>query len=319
LRASSLSNTKVIDLLNHYYIPVNVDGVYYQHNDSVPNEEKAAYRQIFQDFHLLNKKNKAAGKPLLSIGSVHAYVLDAAGQPLDSLHVAEASPEHVIAMLEKQIAALKVPKGKPVVPPAPLSVAPKANADDLVLHLTARYLVARGQPNARKDIDDDFVPLKTSLGGEKSGQWHALPSEDWIVLQPAQWRKLLPAKPVDVGGSWTPDKETVAQLLTRFYPTTENNDLSSNRIDEQALKATVLSIKNGVVKARLDGALKMKHTFYPRKEDQNMVEATLLGYIEFQQDPQRIRALSLVTDTATYGGPKQHFGAALRVVASGGK
>jgi hypothetical protein len=317
MRASSLSNPKVIDLLNHYFIPVNVDGVYYEHNDAVAKDEKAAYRQVFQEMHLLNKKNKEDGKPLLSIGSVHAYVLDSAGKPLDSIHVAEASPERVIAVLEKHIAALKVAKGKPVVKPGPQSVAPKASADAVVLHLTARYLVPKTDPNARKGIDDDFVPLKPALGTEKSGQWHALPSEDWIVLKEAQWRKLLPGKRVEVGVSWEPDKETVAQLLTRFYPTTENNDLSSNRIDEQALKGTVLSIKDGVVRARLEGVLKMKHAFYPRKEDKNRVEATLLGYVEFQQDKPRIRALRLVTDTATYGGPRQHFGAALRLVPAG--
>jgi hypothetical protein len=314
MRASSLSNTRVIDLLNHYFIPVNVDGVYYQHNDAVARDEKAAYRQVFHELHLLNKKNKEDGKPLLSVGSVHAYVLDSAGKPLDSLHVAEARPAKVIAMLQKHVAALKVPKGKPMVKPAPQSPTPRANPKALVLHLTARYLVARGQPNARKDVDDDFVPLKSTLGAERSGQWSALPSEDWLVLEEAQWRKLLPEKPLKVGGTWDPDRKTATQILTRFYPTTENNDLASNRIDEQTLRGTVTSIKDGVVRARLDGTLKMKHTFYPRREDSNRVEATLLGYLEFQQDKQRIRALRLVTDTATYGSPRQHFGAALRLV-----
>jgi hypothetical protein len=319
MRASSLSNAKVIELLNHYYIPVNVDGVYYEHNSSVAGDEKAALHRVFQAFHLLNQKNKEAGKPILSVGTVHAYVLDPAGKPLDSLHVAAAGPEHTIAMLEKQIAALKVPRGKAVVKPAPQAMAPRASPDALVLHLTARYLVARDQPNARKDIADGFVPLKPVLGGEKSGQWSALPSEDWLVLKPAQWHKLLPEKPVKVGDSWDVDKATASQILTRFYPTTENNDLSTNRIDEQALKGTVMSVKDGVVRARLEGKLKMKHVFYPRKEDKNMVEATLLGHIEFQRDKPRVRALRLVTDTATYGGARQHFGAALHLVPAKGE
>jgi hypothetical protein len=284
----------------------------------VPRDEKAAYRQVFQDLHLLNMKNKEDGRPILSVGTVHAYVLDPMGKPLGSLHVAEAGPKQVIALLEKVVAELKVPKGGPLVRPAPLSAAPAASADALVLHLTARYLVARDQPNARKDVDDAFVPLRPALGAEKSGQWNALPSEDWIVLKEAQWRKLLPERPPPVGASWDPDRDTVAQVLTRFYPTTENNDLTSNRIDEQALKGTVVSRKDGVVRARLEGVLKMKHTFYPRKEDSNMVEATLVGYVEFQQDRSRVLALRLVTDTATYGGPQQRFGVALRLVPARG-
>src|SRR5437667_398646 len=83
----------------------------------------------------------------------------------------------------------------------------------------------------------DFVPLQPALGQERSGQWTALPSEDWIVLKQAQWLKLLPAGKVGVGTTWDVDEEIASELLTRFYPTTENNDLSTNRIERQALKA----------------------------------------------------------------------------------
>jgi hypothetical protein len=217
-------------------------------------------------------------------------------------------------MLEKTIAALKVPKGEPVVKPIPQATAPKAKASDLVLHLVARYLAAKGQAEARKDVDDDFVPRKPALGGEKSGQWTALPSEDWIVLPEARWRKLLPAEGVKVGATWDLDKEVVSELLTRFYPTTENNDLKTNRTEEQSLKATVLSIQDGVVRARLEGTLKMKHAFYPRREDSNKVETALLGMLEFEPGKPAIRELRLVTDRGTYGGPNQHFGAALHRV-----
>jgi hypothetical protein len=295
-------------------VPVTVDGVYYEHNDAVPRDEKAAYRRVFDELHRLNAKNKQDGKPLLSVGTVHAYVLDVAGQPLDSLHVAEAGPAHVSALLEKHIAALKLSRGEPVIKPAPQSRAPRAGTDDVVLHITARYLVARDQPEARKDIDDDFVPLKAVLGTEKSGQWHALPSEDWLVLKSAQWRRLLPKVPAEVGAMWDVDREVAAQILTRFYPTTENNDLKNNAIEEQTLKGTVVSIKNGTVRARLEGALKMRHAFYPNKDDKNRVEANLLGYIEFEQHGTRIHSLRLVTEKATYGGARQHFGAALRLV-----
>src|SRR5579864_9108088 len=157
MRASSLSNTKVIDLLNHYFIPVYADGVYIQNNPAVPVDEKAAYRRVFQEFHQLNKKNQEAGQKPLSIGTVHAYVLAADGKPLDSLHVAEAKPERVVAMLERAIATLHVAEGKTIVPPAPQSQPPKAAADSLVLHLTARYLVPKNQPGARQNVEDDYV------------------------------------------------------------------------------------------------------------------------------------------------------------------
>jgi hypothetical protein len=104
--------------------------------------------------------------------------------------------------------------------------------------------------------------------------------------------------------------------LVRFYPTTENNDLGTNRIDRQSLRATVLSIKEGVARARLSGSLRMKHAFYPGRADNLFVEASLLGYLDFEVEGRRIRTLRLITDQATYGDSNRHFGAALRSVAA---
>jgi len=166
-------------------------------------------------------------------------------------------------------------------------------------------------------IDSVYVPIEAQLGTERAGSWSALPSEDWIELKKAAWQKLLPGDKVGVGSSWDLDREVAARLLTRCYPTTENNDLSTNRIDRQSLKATVFSVKGNRIRARLEGSLTMKHTFYPGREDKNVVEATLIGYMDFELDNSRIHALRLVTDKATYGGASRRFGMALRSVSAG--
>ena len=312
MRASSLSNSKVIDLLNNHFVPVNADGVFYKANANVLAEEKAAFEQIFQDFYRLNQKNQEAGKPMLSVGTVHAYVLTPNGKPFASVHVGAATPERVLGMLKHAVAELKVPEGKPVVHPAPQAVCPCKKADVLVLHLTARYLVPREQPEARKDVDGKYVPAALKLGTARSGQWNAVPSEDWLEWDRPEWTKLLPSGKAAPGDSWDMDKQLASQLLTHFYPTTENNDLSTNRIDQQSLKGKVVSVKDGIVHARIDGSLKMKHAFYPGRDDQNFVSATIVGYVDFDQDKPRIRTLRLVTDHATYGGDSTHFGVAVR-------
>lgn len=112
------------------------------------------------------------------------------------------------------------------------------------------------------------------------------------------------------------DHDVGAKILKRFYPASENNDLATNRIDQQSLKATVVAVKGGVVQARIDGSLKMKHDFYPRKPDDNSVEATILGYLDFEQDKPRVHSLELVTDKAVYGRQSQRFGVAVRSVAA---
>jgi len=54
----------------------------------------------------------------------------------------------------------------------------------------------------------------------------------------------------------------------------------------------------------------MKHTFYPGRADNNFVNATVAGYLDFEIAPARVRTLRLVTDHATYGVGT--FGVAVR-------
>ena len=74
-----------------------------------------------------------------------------------------------------------------------------------------------------------------------------------------------------------------------------------------------MSVKGGVVRARLDGRLRMKHPFYHRDDD-NFVEATLLGFLDFESGSGRVVNLQLITTEATYG--RLHFGVAVRTVAA---
>jgi hypothetical protein len=295
MRAGPLSNTKVVSLLNRYFVPVYAVNEDYRKGGSAPAAEKAEYLRIYH----------AALKAKLSTGTVHVYILDSKARPIDSLHVATAAKvDRLLDLLERTIKKLGTPEGKPLVKPSPQSAAPRKEATDLVLHVTARYLVRDGK---------DLVPLgkKANLGETRHASWWALPSENWVVLKAADWARLLPAGEVRPRSSWSLDKKVGARVLTYFYPQTENNDTAKNRIDEQELKATVLSVKGGVVRARIDGRLKMKHPFY-HKDDSKVVEATVVGLIEFEQRKNKVRSLQLATDQATYG--PAHFGVAVRLV-----
>jgi hypothetical protein len=92
---------------------------------------------------------------------------------------------------------------------------------------------------------------------------------------------------------------------------TENNDPAKNKIEEQEVTGTVLSVKAGVVRVRVDGRLRMKHRFYHR-EDGNKVEADFSGYLDFDQAAREVRALRLATTEARYGGGR--FAVAVRSV-----
>jgi hypothetical protein len=283
----------VISLLNHYFVPVYVSNEDYAGNGTAPAEEKAERQRIYRE----------ALQAKLSAGTVHVYILDPAGHCIDSQHVAVASKvDKLIDMLERTIARLKTPEGQLLVPARPQSVLRKSQADALLLHLTARNLVRQG---------DDYVIPAVKLGENRSGSWGAYPGENWFELQRADWSRLLPSAAVKPGASWDIDPAAAAKILNYFYPATENNDIKTNRILQQTLTAKVLSERGGVIQARLDGYLKMKHPFYHREDDQ-VVETAIVGILEFASSGKGIPSLQLVSDKATYGS--RPFGVAVRSV-----
>jgi hypothetical protein len=276
----SLSHTRVIELLNRYFVPLYLSNEDFSETGAAPAAEKAELRRIL----------KEAQDTGLSVGSVHVYILTPDGHPLDSLHTAEAAhPMRLIGLLERSVQRLHPAGGAPVVRPS-APPAPRAARDTLQLHLTARYLERQG--------------AELALTGQEvaSGYWSALPSEDWFSLSRAQMQRLLPAAPVRSGQTWTIPPEVATTLLTHFYPPTENWDLATHRIQEQVLTGRVVDVEGNRVRTRLEGRLRMTHPFYHRA-DPNFVEATVVGTMEFDRAKRAIHSLRLVTDEAAYRRP----------------
>ncbi|CAN5906456.1 hypothetical protein BH23PLA1_BH23PLA1_02620 [soil metagenome] len=266
MRAGPLSNPQVIDLLNRHFVPVYVVNEDYSKNGPAPDEEKAERLRIYREA-------REAG---LSTGTVHAYVLEASGQTIDSLHVADAArDDRLIRMLDRAIEATGVRSGDgPVVEPRSISAPPEARTGSVVLHLTAR-----GQGSS----------------------WDGFPSENWIVLGPDRLEGLLPVEDVEAVQSWEVRDDVAEAILTHFYPQTENNDVSTHRFDRRSLRGEIVEIKDGWVRARIKGDLRMTHPFYPGREDGNVVEARIVGLLDFEPGSRQVRRFLLTTDGATYG------------------
>ena len=303
MRASSLSNAKIIDLLNGYFVPVYLRNQDFDENGSAPSQQKKEKYRIYRDA-------LAAGLPA---GSVCAYLLTPDAKPVDvaPLNQSDATdPKKLAAKMERLIADQKIVKGQPLVKPVPQSAVPKCDRDSIALHLTARYLEKR-EAGLLQPVDVTSV-----LGTKGAGNWGNLPSEDWIVLGKEDWSKLLPSGEVGVGTTWIPDADVVERILKRFFPPTENTNFEKNTVAELEIRGRVESVQEGIVQSRIDGRMKMKHPFY-HQDDNNVVQASLVGWLEFAVDRQTIRSFQLVTDSATYGQPggnPQSFGVALRSV-----
>jgi hypothetical protein len=265
MRAGPLSSPEVIDLLNRSFVPVFAVNEDYRDDGPAPDEEKAEYRRIYRE----------ALEARLSAGSVHAYVVDPDGHPVDSLHVAEAAqPDRLLAMLRRVIRSRNLTPGPTLVRPRSLSAPSAAAPGSLVLHLTARG---------------------------HGGSWGGFPSENWIVVPPERLPGLLPTAEPRAGSAWDVREDVATAILTHFYPQTENNDVSTHRFERRRLRGTIERVEEGIAHARIDGGVRMSHRFYPGREDSNMVDATVVGYLEFEPATRRVRRLRLVTQEATYG------------------
>jgi hypothetical protein len=278
MRVGPLSNSKVISLLNHYFIPVYVSNEDYFGKGAMASAEERAERQrLVAEF----------GNKGLGTGDVHVYILSPDGHAAAGLDIGSAmDTNRLTQLLEGVVKKFGTRSGEPVIPPAVQSSMPPADSASAVFYVVTRRF--------EKNSPEDF------------------PGENWIVLGRGEWQKLLPPQAANPGATWILDKEVTTKLLTTVYPPTEDTSSADrNHIERQELRLTMLPAQPGVSRARIDGSLKMKRSYYPNKPDDRFVDATLLGFAEFDRAGSRIQALQLVTKDASYAGDS--FGAAMRM------
>src|SRR6516162_5062907 len=110
MRASSLSNDKVVTLINRHFVPVYLSNEDYRGDGPASADERKERQRIMQE----------TAKAKRSSGTVHVYIIAPDGSAFDSMHVAEATKvDKLTAMLESSIERLKVPAGEPIGQAAP--------------------------------------------------------------------------------------------------------------------------------------------------------------------------------------------------------
>jgi hypothetical protein len=254
---------------------------------------------------LENIRRQAAARNLVSSEPDNSvYVLDADGRPLACQPSCElASAERLALLLEPWAGDEPADGTGPVVAPVPQSRPPQTLRDNLVLHLTTRYLDRRA---------DLLLPQRRPLRPANNYDLRGLPGEDWFVLDRARAARFLPPAGAAPGTTWAVAPQVAAVLFRSMYPPTEDNDVARNRIDDGVLQATVVAVQGHVVRARLEGRLTMQHRSAPERDDCTMVRAELEGFLDFEPARSRLRSLQLVSTRATYG--RAEFGIALRSV-----
>jgi hypothetical protein len=258
-------------------VPVYTSNEDYEQGGAAPEDEKKAYVRIYHE----------ALRRRFSAGSVCVYIVAPDGRVMDSKTVPD-TPK-VLSMLKSAIDELGLKEGKTLVEPRPQSARPSAPPDALVLHLSAPYEV-------------------------RTGSWQDFPAESWLVFPRAEWAKMLPSS---AGDAWAFDHDATLRLLNYFYPATEDTrgeQIDRNRVETAVLRGRIESVRDGRVRARIEGTLKMKRPFYPNHPEHEPVpiDATIVGFMEFAPDGSAPPTVRLVTERATFG--RQSFGVAARSV-----
>lgn len=251
----------MIEWLNRRFVPVYASNEDYREGGSAPDAEKALFDRIYREGDSLG----------LEVGAVYAAVLDPQGRPFDSLIISRACDVALFkAMLQRAAQRLPVTPGEPLVAPASQVRAPKAEPGELVIHVSARYLEA-GPRGPMRLSDPGF-------GQTQNASWQASPAESFIVLTNEEWATFLPPSGARPGTNWIPDPDVAAKILTHFYPTTEQNDLSRNVIEESVMAASVCADGWDEVLVRLDGRLRMQHPRF-NHETNGQLYADFIGYV----------------------------------------
>jgi hypothetical protein len=228
----------------------------------------------------------------MDTGTVRIYILDpdgaAIGTPAVIGRPQPQAGDTLRAFLEQIVSQLHIQPGPPVVKPHPQSLPPRADPSSMVFYLVAR--------------------------GSNTGSWREFPAENWIVLDHTESNALLPPLGAKLNTSWEAPPEVANKLLSWFYPQTEDTSRSNrSRILREVLRMTVVTLEGGMARARIEGSLRMVHSFYPGRDSGEAVEAKLLGFMDFSPGERRIQRLRLVTEKATYND--EWFDAALRSVS----
>jgi hypothetical protein len=260
MRASSLSQPRVIEILSRYFIPI-----------WMPSDEAGLSARGKTEAEEHARVQRLARERGLQTGMVYVYLLDAQGTPTDTMVVSRAAkPENLLPLLEKVVNRAPLqPRSTPLVV-RPRTPATQTKSDKLRLHIRTQQLGSNA---------------------------HLGPTDDWVELTPAETAKFLPPSEARVGSTWSVPREVADKIYSNCFPIVPHYQVSDSKIAQASLTATVTEIGPATTQIRLRGSLKMKHD-PAGKESDGWVTATLLGFVEVDAGRRTASNLQLVSEEA---------------------
>lgn len=227
MRASSLSDPRIRDLLANYFVPAWLSTDDYQRAPKA-RDEADEYRRY----------RKLAHERGLSAGNVQIYVILPDGKLQTTLHVAEASKaDRLYALLKKTVEEEKVqPRAaKPKTAAAPS----RPKTKNAVFHVGFRH-----------------VGPRANLGL----------AESWVELTPEACAAFVPGK-ARTGFSWEIPASVRDPIMQHFFPPLPNYQADRGKIEESSLTATVAATEDGRALVLLQGRFRLRHSYAVKDGD----------------------------------------------------
>lgn len=307
MRAVSLSQPEIIDLLNAHYVPVSLDFFDYE-GGRVPDEEQRLFDEL--EIQLaeagvdLDQVNRYLAKdtfcndaPVYTkrgrafLPAFYALVVDGHGQVLDFLGEELEQPHAFSAFLGDTAAALGVPAGPPVAS-GPAHPVPEAPPGGAVLAVTSR--VPRRPPPAMK-LEWLFLDNVDEALWSEDFAWRPFASQDYVLLTPDDLQRLAPSARLAVGDSWALPAPLATALFVPLIPA-----MDSYRVQVQAadLRATMRSVGPEGTVIWLEGRAHVRQPLYNLSDLGGEFEARVEGVATLRQG--RLENFDLATRDAVF-------------------
>jgi hypothetical protein len=259
----------VIELLNKYYVPVTSANEDMEPGGRAPQAERDERRRIYGDF--LERK--------MGAGEVHVYVIGPDRRSLGGLDVGSAMDiDKEVAFLSALATQEHVQAGPPPFRPQPRSIPPHADSSSLAIHLTARKI-------------------------EGGRTWNEFPSENWIMLTRQDWSQVLPPSGASLQTTWTMPPAVAMKLGEWVYPQTEETHrVNRSKVELADFRLTIVTLQGSLCRARIEGKVRLVHSFYPGHPAEDYASADLIGFADFDLGRGEVQRLRIVTQKAQYQG-----------------
>jgi hypothetical protein len=85
---------------------------------------------------------------------------------------------------------------------------------------------------------------------------------------------------------------------------------ANGKLKKKDMSAKVVSVKDDIALIRIDGSMNMKRSFTFAKDDDEHVEADIIGYAKYDINKKRLQSIEIITDSGKYS--RASFGIGVR-------